>query len=87
MTENISYSPADSSSAKSLTEREKQVVRLMGGGYTNKKIGKKLKISPYTVANHIANVKDKMGINGGSRTETVVVALQNEQISIDEIPE
>lgn len=55
---------------EALTERELQVLKLAGKGFTNKAIGLQLHISDRTVQNHLANIFQKM--NAESRTEAVM---------------
>jgi DNA-binding CsgD family transcriptional regulator/PAS domain-containing protein len=46
----------------SLSEREETIAHYTGLGLTNKEIGKKLDISPFTVQSHLRNIFEKMGI-------------------------
>jgi len=46
-----------------LTERERQVVALIGQGLTNKEIAKRLGIQLATVKNHVHNILDKSGVS------------------------
>src|SRR5512135_20834 len=57
-----------------LSERELDVLRLAGKGYTNKAIGVELNISDRTVQGHLATIYGKLGAN--SRTEAVTRALK-----------
>ncbi len=52
--------------AGSLSEREAQVLRLIAAGKTNRDIGEALFISEKTVARHVSNIFDKLGVS--SRT-------------------
>jgi DNA-binding NarL/FixJ family response regulator len=45
-----------------LTPREKEVVALLGKGYTDKQICKELDIARQTVRSHIANIMDKLDL-------------------------
>ena len=47
---------------KSLTPREKEIVRLIVGGASNKEIGDALDISERTVKGHLSNVFQKLGV-------------------------
>jgi DNA-binding NarL/FixJ family response regulator len=58
----------------SLTEREKQVLFLIGQGQTNKDIGDRLHISNKTVAAHVTRILAKLGML--SRTEAAVHAVR-----------
>lgn len=68
------------SSGDTLTEREREVLRLAARGATNKQIGAELQISDRTVQNHLANIYGKLGV--ASRTEAVTAALQRSLISL-----
>lgn len=50
-----------------LTKREEEVLILIAKGYRNKEIADNLKISIYTVQNHIQDLFRKMGVR--NRTE------------------
>ncbi len=56
-----------------LTEREKDVLALIGEGKTNAEIASLLAISPKTVDKHRANLMRKLGVN--SRAELIRYAL------------
>ncbi len=68
-----------------LSERELEVLRLAGRGYSNKEIGQILVISSRTVQAHMANIFSKLQV--GSRTEAVLYALREGWISLEEINE
>lgn len=57
-----------------LTERELDILRLVGKGLSNKQIGKKLFISDRTVQAHLSNIFSKLGVS--SRTEAVMYAVR-----------
>lgn len=46
-----------------LSEREREVLRLIARGLTNKEIGRELGLSPRTVENHRAHLFDKLGVD------------------------
>jgi len=46
-----------------LTEREREVVRLVGEGLSNKDIADRLCISSITVRHHLTNIFDKLGVS------------------------
>ena len=56
-----------------LTERELEVLALVGKGFTNKAIGVQLGISDRTVQGHLARIFTKL--NAASRTEAVMRAV------------
>jgi DNA-binding NarL/FixJ family response regulator len=64
--------------AGSLSERETQVLRLLAGGKTNRDIGAELFISEKTVARHVSNIFDKLGVS--SRTGAAAWAYQHNLI-------
>lgn len=47
---------------ETLTDRELQVFRLIGGGLNTRKIAERLGLSPKTVDVHRANIKEKLGL-------------------------
>jgi two-component system, NarL family, nitrate/nitrite response regulator NarL len=55
-----------------LSEREKQIVRLIGQGYKNKKISAQLCISETTVRHHLTSIYNKLGVS--DRLELLVYA-------------
>ncbi len=65
-----------------LTEREMEILRLVGKGLTNKDIGQQLYISDRTVQAHLSNIFSKLGVN--SRTEAVMYAVRRGWISAGE---
>lgn len=56
-----------------LSVREKEVLSLMAGGFSNRQIASKLNLSERTVQNHIAHIFHRLGV--GSRTEAVMKAI------------
>ncbi|MDD5595969.1 MAG: response regulator transcription factor [Candidatus Omnitrophica bacterium] len=56
-----------------LTEREKEILRLIALGGTNKEIANKLDISEKTVKNHISNIFQTLHVN--NRTQAAIYAL------------
>jgi len=65
-----------------LSEREKEVLGLIGQGYDNPAIGDLLFISLGTVKNHATNVYTKLGLH--SRAEAVAWAWENGLVKRDE---
>lgn len=57
-----------------LTGREREVVRLMAGGYSNREIALALHMSEGTVKNHVSSVLSKLGVR--DRTRAVLKALE-----------
>lgn len=50
-----------------LTERERQIIRLVGQGLSNKEIAYELSISDSTVRHHMTNIFDKVGVANRQR--------------------
>lgn len=62
-------------SSLDLTERERQVLKMIAAGLSNKMIGNKLGITEGTVKVHVKNLLHKLGLR--SRVEAAVWALEN----------
>jgi two-component system nitrate/nitrite response regulator NarL len=63
---------------KQLTDREKEVLRLVAQGKTNKIIARELDISHNTVKLHVKHIMSKLSIN--SRVELALYAYENKSI-------
>lgn len=63
----------------SLTQRERDVLRLLADGRSNEEIGKELFISPETVRTHVRKAMDKL--EADTRTEAVAKALRQRLIA------
>ncbi len=55
-----------------LTTRERQIVRVMAEGLTNKEIGRRLTLAEGTVKVHLHHIYRKLGVS--NRTELAVLA-------------
>ncbi|MFC9132094.1 AAA family ATPase [Streptomyces sp. NPDC057099] len=64
--------PADPAEALGLTSRERDVLRLVAVGHTNRRIAEELFISPKTASVHVSNILAKLGVSG--RGEAAAVA-------------
>ena len=74
-------SPQSSNSKKDmeeLTEREKDILRLVAKGLNNREIARALYISEGTVKNYISGIYDKTGIN--DRSKIMIYAMENKYI-------
>ena len=63
-----------------LTEREREVLTLVGQGHSNKEIARELCISEKTVKNHIANIFSKLHVN--DRTQAVLYAIRQGLVKV-----
>ncbi|MGA5703953.1 response regulator [Peterkaempfera bronchialis] len=57
-----------------LTERERQILALIGEGMTNRQIGQRLYLAEKTVKNHISRLLAKLGVE--RRVQAAVIATQ-----------
>ena len=64
-----------------LTDREKEVLKLLAEGHTHKEVSKLLGISIKTVITHQTHLQEKLGLS--SRTDIVRFAIQHKIIRID----
>ncbi len=58
-----------------LTDREKEILKLMADGLSNPEIADKLFVSRSTIKFHVSNILSKLGAE--SRTEAVAIAIHN----------
>jgi DNA-binding NarL/FixJ family response regulator len=63
----------------SLTQREREVLRLLADGLRNEDIGKRLFISPETVRTHVRKAMDKLAAD--TRTQAVAEAIRQHLIA------
>ncbi|GHE55791.1 hypothetical protein GCM10017771_78430 [Streptomyces capitiformicae] len=57
-----------------LTEREREILALIGEGLTNRQIGQRLFLAEKTVKNHISRLLAKLGVE--RRVQAAVIATQ-----------
>ena len=57
-----------------LTPREREVLALIGRGFSNKRIAQELQVSEKTVKTHVGHVLGKLGV--ADRTQAAIVALR-----------
>jgi len=81
----IASSPAspDTSVADSLSEREREVLRLLARGLTNADIAERLHLSEGTVRNYVSAVLAKLDVS--DRTQAAVIALRYGLVDLSEI--
>jgi DNA-binding NarL/FixJ family response regulator len=65
---------ASSDLPEALTERERDVLRLMAGGYSNREIASTLDTAEGTVKNQVSSILSKMGVR--DRTRAVLRAIE-----------
>ena len=58
-----------------LTSREREILELLGEGLSNKEIGGSLKLSPFTIKNHLARIFCKLQVR--SRTAAVMAYFRS----------
>ncbi len=68
-----------------LSEREKEMLKLLATGMGNKEIARRLYLSLRTVKAHMSNIFTKMNV--ASRSEALVEALRSGLISLEDIKE
>jgi DNA-binding NarL/FixJ family response regulator len=62
------------SPSEPLTDRETEILRLLGQGQTNPQIARELVVSPGTVKNHVRDIIAKLGVS--DRTQAAVRAME-----------
>ena len=72
-------SPAATAKIKQLTQRERDVLRMLSDGHSNEEIGKALFISPETVRTHVRKAMAKL--DADTRTEAVATAIRESLIA------
>lgn len=74
----ISEAP-DASSLSAITDREREVLGLVGLGLTNDEIGKRLFLSPLTAKTHVSRIMSKLAAR--DRVQLVVIAYETGLVS------
>jgi DNA-binding NarL/FixJ family response regulator len=69
--------------ADELTAREREVLRLLAHGHTNRAIAELLIISEETVKTHVGNLLAKLQL--AHRTQAALYALKQGMVSLDEL--
>jgi Response regulator containing a CheY-like receiver domain and an HTH DNA-binding domain len=60
-----------------LTNREREVLSLLGTGLPNRRIARTLRISERTVKAHVHSIQDKLGVE--SRLQAALLAIFNHE--------
>ncbi|MEU3948464.1 response regulator transcription factor [Streptomyces sp. NPDC029526] len=66
--------PPEEEALPGLTEREREILALIGEGLTNRQIGQRLYLAEKTVKNHISRLLAKLGVE--RRIQAAVIATQ-----------
>ncbi len=75
--------PDDSLPVHSLTTRERDVVRFVAEGLSNKEIAERLDLSPLTIKSHLGRIARKLGV--GDRAHIVAMACRGQVIGAPEL--
>lgn len=78
--------PADSSpaGARTLSQREQQITRLVAEGCSNRQISQQLQLSEHTIKNYLFRVFEKLGV--ATRVELTLYALKHAKVSVPDQP-
>jgi NarL family two-component system response regulator LiaR len=67
----------------SLTDREREVLRGVAIGHSNKEIARSLDIALTTVKSHVRSILDKLGVD--SRTQAALHAVRSQILSLEDL--
>ncbi|MEV5650198.1 alpha/beta fold hydrolase [Nocardia sp. NPDC052254] len=59
---------------EAVTEREREILRLVAEGLTDTQIGERLSLSPHTVHRHVANARTKLGVRSRAAAAAAIRA-------------
>ncbi len=79
----VADEPQEHTTTNDLSEREKEVIRLVAMGLSNKEIAEKMFIAVNTVMTHRRNINRKTGIHAAAGL--TIYAIVNNIISVDEV--
>jgi two-component system, NarL family, nitrate/nitrite response regulator NarL len=71
----LNHTPGRTSDGFGLTPREREVLDLVGAGYPNKEIARKVLVSHQTVKHHLTRIYDKLGVS--NRVELMREVVRN----------
>jgi DNA-binding NarL/FixJ family response regulator len=57
-----------------LTERERQIAKLVSAGLSNKEVGRQLNLTAGTIKVHLHNIYEKLGVNNRTRLTALAVS-------------
>lgn len=60
--------------AAELTQAERRILDCVARGLSNKAIGKEVNLSPFTVADHVKHIRQKLGVR--RRTTALAIAVR-----------
>lgn len=83
MSDFVDIKEADKDLGENISEREKDIIRCVASGKSNKEIAEELFISPHTVATHRRNINAKLGIH--SSAGLTIYAIIHNIISAEEV--
>jgi DNA-binding NarL/FixJ family response regulator len=66
-----------------LTPRQWEIARLIAGGRTNRQIAQELVLTTGTVANHVAQILDRLGLD--NRVQLAAWAIEHGEVQRDRI--
>jgi len=76
--------PAPADPLAELSDREREVLRLIAGGLSNKEIGAALALAEVTVKGYVSTILSKLGVL--DRTQAALLAVRYGMISLDDLP-
>ena len=76
--------PAPADPLAALSDREREVLRLIAGGLSNKEIGAALALAEVTVKGYVSTMLSKLGVL--DRTQAALLAVRYGLVSLDDLP-
>jgi DNA-binding NarL/FixJ family response regulator len=70
-----------------LTAREREVAQLLARGFTNQQIAERLVVTRGTVANHVAHILDKLGLQNRTQVAAYLIARSGSEASAAPVPD
>lgn len=77
--------PAPADPLAALTGRERDILRLVARGFSNKEIGAELGLTEATVKGYVSTILSKLGVV--DRTQAALLAVRHGLASLDDLPE